>query len=148
MAVRRCHTCANYATTVLLTEGYNTGDYILDIVGDSGTSVDQITLTFNPSKPSGFISGQSPSHGATGISTSPTVTWNNCSSCGGNYINMWVIDTNTWQDVDMFITTDMNETAWNVGAVLDGNTLHELEVGIVNRLLTTETTNLLDSLQY
>jgi hypothetical protein len=139
----------NYATAGELTTAYNTGEYIFDIIGDSGASVDQITLTFEPIQPSGYMSGQSPSHGATGISTSPTVTWNNCSACGGNYINMWVIDTNTWQDGDMFSTTDTGETTWNVGAVLAGNTLHELEVGIVNRLLTTEITDdLSDSLQY
>jgi hypothetical protein len=139
----------NYATTGALTTAYNTGDYIIDIIGDSGASTDQITLTFNPTQPSGFISGQSPSHGATGVSTSPTVTWNDCSSCGGNYINMWVINTVTGDDEDMFSTTDTSETTWNVGAVLDGNTLHELEVGIANRSVTTETTALLsDSLQY
>ena len=140
---------ADYATTGALTTAYNTGDYIIDIIGDAGSSVDQITLTFNPTQPSGYMSGQSPSHGATGVSTSPTVTWNDCSSCGGNFINMWVANTVTGNDEDTFSTTDTNETTWNVGAVLDGNTLHDLEVGIVNRLVTTETTVLLtDSLQY
>jgi hypothetical protein len=139
----------NYASSGDLTNAYNTGNYIIDIIGDSGGSVDQIILNFDPTQPSGFISGQSPSHGATGVSTSPTVTWNDCSSCGGNYINMWVIDAMTGDDEDWFSTTDMSETTWNVAAVLDGNTLHELEVGIVNRSVTTETTSLLsDSLQY
>jgi hypothetical protein len=142
------YSSSGYADSASLISDFNAGDYLFEFTG-TGAEFDQITLTFDPTAPTDFIDVQDPAHGSTGVATSPTVTWLDCSGCGGDLINMWVINTFTGDDEDSFETTDTSETTWNVGAVLDGNTLHELETGIVSGGVTVETTDLLsDSFDY
>jgi hypothetical protein len=138
---------SGYVNAGALASDYNPGDYFFEFTG-AGPVTDDITLSFNPTAPTGFIDVQDPAHDATGVATSPTVTWLDCSGCGGDILNMWVINTVTLNDEDFFETTDTNETTWNVGALLDANTLHELETGVVSGGVTTETTTGLDSLEY
>lgn len=71
------------------------------------------------------------------------------SGCGGDILELWLINTTTGNDEDLFETTETSLTTSNVGAAIDPNTLHEFETAAVTARVTPETIDLLgDSFDY
>ena len=109
-------------TLVQLQKRFPNGDYTFTLNGTVS-----VTLTHNPTPPTGFANITNPVHNAINVSLNPTFTWDDCSAYG-DALTTAVAE----EEGDMISVVwlgDISETSWTVGPLKPG-LLHWLEVSV------------------
>jgi len=122
---------ALYSTLGGLQGGYGTGDYTFSFENSSDVVLRSVTLDYSGlSEPTGFADFTNPSYnGETGISTTPTFTWD-VDSGDGDALGRWLWDSDTDVDVDWDVPVSIT-TSWAPVSLLPSNE-YGLEVSVIN----------------
>ena len=120
---------SEYLTLANLQAVYGAGDYIFYFENSSDVAINTITLNNSGiSEPLDPVHFTYPADGATGISTSPTFTWD-VNSNDGDALGMWLLDVVADMDIDWDGPVSMDTNSWSPDS-LDPGKNYELEVSV------------------
>ena len=114
-----------YATLAALRADYPVGDYLFSFNGGA----DSVTVSYNPTAPSGIVDLSS-LHGRTDVPwQTPTFTWPAYGGTG-DILDMWLVHPGTGSDLYESGPIDIGETSWTLPGDLAPSEAYELEVSI------------------
>jgi len=113
----------DYATLADLRAAFPTGSYTFTFNG--GT--DSVTLSHNPTRPTGFANITYPVHDSNDVPLDPTLTWDDCTG-HGSALTMALADEETGM-VALEMLADIALTAW-APVTLEPGREHSLEVAV------------------
>lgn len=127
-------------TLVQLQKRFPNGDYTFTLNGTVS-----VTLTHNPTPPTGFANITNPVHNAINVSLNPTFTWDDCSAYGDALMTAVAEEGDI---IDLVWLGDISETSWTVGPLNPG-VLHWLEVSVYTGTTpSSQSTNGSDTFEY
>ncbi len=119
------HSPDNYATLSTLQAQYKPGIWSVQFLGDGAVIIDTASLAYNPVAPTGVPMITSPAIDATGVSLTPTFTWN-AGDCTGDALSMHVQPVN---GDDLYgLLADLSSTQWTPGQ-FDPSKAYEFDIG-------------------